>query len=160
MFLSSVGVTAALIGKARASAHHEDDWSLNWLSVSFVLCFVIAFELGPGPIPWQIGAEIFPEHARAAAMSAAAALNWVCNAAVGLGFPAMSSALGSLVFLPFAAVLLLWLLFTARFTPETRGRSVDEIQVEFRRLAALGSRKPARAEGGGGPLSSIRQPQG
>ncbi|KAL3902500.1 MAG: hypothetical protein SGPRY_012045, partial [Prymnesium sp.] len=57
---------------------------LNSLSVLAVLLYVCAFEVGPGPIPWQIGSEIFPEAPRASAMSLAAALNWGCNAAIGL----------------------------------------------------------------------------
>ena len=111
--------------------------TLDTAAIGFVLLFVATFELGPGPIPWQIGAEIFPEGPRATAMGFAATLNWLCNASVGLGFPLMQGALGPYVFFPFAAVLALWLGFTFRFVPETRGRSVSEIQAEFLRLAGI-----------------------
>ena len=47
-------------------------------------------------------------------MGAAAALNWVLNAAVGLGFPLMQAALGPLAFAPFCAVLAFWLWLTPR----------------------------------------------
>lgn len=68
-------------------------------------------------------------------MGAAAALNWLCNFAIGLGFPLMQRALGPYVFLPFCAVLYGWQAFTARFVPETKGRSVAQIQDEFARIA-------------------------
>ncbi len=42
--------------------------ALGSLSILFVVLFVTFFELGPGPIPWAIGGEIFPEEKRAAGM--------------------------------------------------------------------------------------------
>lgn len=111
---------------------------LNGLSVLAILAFVSAFEVGPGPIPWQIGGEIFPEAPRASAMSLAATVNWLCNAAIGLSFPVMQRALGPLAFLPFCAVLFAWTQFTRRYVPETKGKSVGEVGEELAAIAAGG----------------------
>ena len=77
MLASSLLLSAVLAAKAAALA--VPSALLNFLAVSAILAFVSAFEVGPGPIPWQIGGEIFPEAPRATAMSFAATVNWLCN---------------------------------------------------------------------------------
>jgi hypothetical protein len=145
MLISALALSAVLIAEESPDVQMVRS-TLDAAAISFVLLFVATFELGPGPIPWQIGAEIFPEGPRATAMGFAATLNWLCNAAVGLGFPPMQRALGAYVFFPFAAILAAWLGFTYRFVPETRGRTVSQVQAEFLKMTGMG----ARASGGGG----------
>lgn len=148
MLISALALSAVLI--AEESPHVQLKRSmLDTAAIGFVLLFVATFELGPGPIPWQIGAEIFPEGPRATAMGFAATLNWLCNAAVGLGFPPMQRALGPYVFFPFAAVLAGWLVFTFRFVPETRGRTVAQVQAEFLKMAGSDVRSSAISEASG-----------
>lgn len=48
-----------------------------WVQVGAILLFVVLFEIGLGPIPWLITAEIFPATVSATVMSAASCLNWV-----------------------------------------------------------------------------------
>jgi MFS family permease len=50
---------------------------LGYVSVGAVLLFVIFFEIGLGPIPWLITAEIFPPEVSATAMTATSTVNWV-----------------------------------------------------------------------------------
>lgn len=138
MLGSGLVLTAALLLKAAGGVvlGMQLGGALDMLSILSVLAFVSFFELGPGPIPWQIGSEIFPEEPRAAAMGAAAVLNWVLNAAVGLGFPLMQAGLGPLAFAPFCAVLAYWLYFTRRYVPETQAKPIAEIQAEFAAISA------------------------
>lgn len=49
--------------------------------------FVASFEMGPGPIPWFIVAELFSQGPRPAAMTVSCFANWTANFLVGLGFP-------------------------------------------------------------------------
>ena len=120
---------------------HRTAALLNLLSIVAVLAFVCAFEVGPGPIPWQIGAEIFPEGPRATAMSLAAGVNWMCNAAIGLSFPLMQRALGPLAFAPFCVVLAAWTRFTSLYVPETKGKSLSAIQEELALISEGSSSK-------------------
>jgi len=140
MLGSAIILSTALCLKACGSVGGGGSF-LDSLSILAIISFVSFFELGPGPIPWQIGAEIFPEEPRAAAMGAGAALNWVFNAAVGLGFPLMQAGLGPLAFGPFCIVLAYWLYFTKRYVPETQGKSITEIQAEFADISAGGAPK-------------------
>jgi MFS transporter, SP family, solute carrier family 2 (facilitated glucose transporter), member 3 len=97
--------------------------------------FVAFFEIGLGPIPWLIVAEMFDAKWVATAMSLCSLVNWVCNFVVGLMFPFMQAALGPYSFLPFGVVLLLTALFVSCNLPETYGRTVEEIQ----RIAGVGA---------------------
>lgn len=143
--LALVGVLAFKDGSV--SGVSVDSGVANALAIVFVLAFVSFFEVGLGAIPWQIGGEIFPEAPRATGMGIAAAVNWAGTFTVGLVFPTMQSAIKQYAFLPFAAVLATSLVFQIAYIPETRSRTLMQIQ------AALRSSAPA-CIGGGGHRSS------
>ncbi|XP_071656257.1 solute carrier family 2, facilitated glucose transporter member 4 isoform X2 [Patagioenas fasciata] len=63
------------------------------ISLGSVLLFVVFFALGPGPIPWFVGAELFPPGPRPPALALAALVNWAGNFAVALAFPALQGSL-------------------------------------------------------------------
>ncbi|XP_041568231.2 solute carrier family 2, facilitated glucose transporter member 4 [Taeniopygia guttata] len=92
------------------------------VALASALAFVGFFAVGPGPLPWFVGSELFPPGPRAAALGLAGLLNWASNTAVAMAFPAMQAALGPLVFLLFGALLGGFSLFTFLLLPETRGR--------------------------------------
>ena len=79
--------------------------------------YVIFFEIGLGPIPWLIVAEMFDAKYVASAMSIAGQLNWSCNFIVGLVFPYLVKYLGSYSFLPFTCALLALTFFVAFVSP-------------------------------------------
>ncbi|XP_007550137.1 solute carrier family 2, facilitated glucose transporter member 3 [Poecilia formosa] len=60
---------------------------MSYLAIVAVFTFVASFEMGPGPIPWFIVAELFSQGPRPAAMAVSGCSNWTANFLVGLGFP-------------------------------------------------------------------------
>lgn len=60
---------------------------MSYVAISAVMIFVAMFELGPGPIPWFIVAELFSQGPRPAAMAVAGCCNWTANFLVGMSFP-------------------------------------------------------------------------
>lgn len=99
-------------------------------SVGGVMSFVWFFEIGLGPIPWLIAAEMFPPKSRTSATSIATMVNWLGLFIIGIVFPTMQSALGNFIYVPFAIMLSLTLAFSLKFVPETKGKTLDEIQEE------------------------------
>ncbi|XP_030605496.1 solute carrier family 2, facilitated glucose transporter member 3-like [Archocentrus centrarchus] len=93
--------------------------------------FVASFEMGPGPIPWFIVAELFSQGPRPAAMAVAGCLNWTANFLVSLGFPELQEICGPYVFLIFMVLLILFFIFTYLRVPETKGRTFDDIAQGF-----------------------------
>ncbi|KAJ8604517.1 hypothetical protein CTAYLR_000931 [Chrysophaeum taylorii] len=98
-------------------------------SLAAVMAYVSFFEIGLGPIPWLIVAEMFELRHVDAAQSIASQVNWLANFVVGLTFPYLVAFLGPWCFLPFGLVLALTLTFVSYSLPETRGASVAEIQA-------------------------------
>eukprot|EP00823_Brevimastigomonas_motovehiculus_P000314 TRINITY_DN10404_c0_g1_i1.p1 TRINITY_DN10404_c0_g1~~TRINITY_DN10404_c0_g1_i1.p1 ORF type:complete len:630 (-),score=97.86 TRINITY_DN10404_c0_g1_i1:61-1950(-) len=129
---SSVPSTNALPEAAASITASSSASGVGIAAVCSVLLFVSFFEIGLGPIAWLISAEIFPSRERAMAMAAACGFNWICNFIVGLGFPFMNSELGNLCFVPFGAFLMLSLIFVAYYVPETKGKTLEEIQQELK----------------------------
>nr|KAF6452853.1 hypothetical protein HJG59_008179 [Molossus molossus] len=115
----------------------------NWMSyvcIVAILVFVAFFEIGPGPIPWFIVAELFSQGPRPAAMAVAGCSNWTATFLVGLLFPSAAFYLGAYVFIIFTIFLAIFLVFTFFKVPETRGRTFEEIARVFEGQAQAVSR--------------------
>ncbi|XP_074839186.1 solute carrier family 2, facilitated glucose transporter member 4 [Carettochelys insculpta] len=126
----AVTMTVALLYLERVPA-------MSYVSMVAIFGFVAFFEVGPGPIPWFIVAELFSQGPRPAAIAVAGACNWTCNFIVGMAFQSLADVCGPYVFLIFAALLLAFFLFTYFKVPETRGRTFDQIAAGFRRTPSL-----------------------
>ncbi|MED6267409.1 Solute carrier 2, facilitated glucose transporter member 1 [Characodon lateralis] len=120
----------------------ESNQSLSYLAIVAVFSFVASFEMGPGPIPWFIVAELFSQGPRPAAMAVSGCSNWTANFLVGLGFPKLEELCGPYVFLIFMVLLILFFIFTYLRVPETKGQTFDEIEQGF---AAKPAAKPAHS---------------
>lgn len=110
----------------------KDDYKwMSFVCIGAILVFVAFFEIGPGPIPWFIVAELFSQGPRPAAMAVAGCSNWTSNFLVGLLFPSAAFYLGAYVFIVFTGFLVIFLVFTFFKVPETRGRTFEEITRAF-----------------------------
>uniref|UniRef100_A0A6I8RGW9 Solute carrier family 2 member 2 n=1 Tax=Xenopus tropicalis TaxID=8364 RepID=A0A6I8RGW9_XENTR len=106
---------------------------MSYLSLVAIFLFVVFFEVGPGPIPWFIVAELFSQGPRPAAMAVSGCCNWTCNFIIGMCFEYIADACGPYIFIIFAVLLLIFTVFTYFKVPETKGKSFDEIAAEFRK---------------------------
>jgi major inositol transporter-like SP family MFS transporter len=95
-----------------------------------VVFFIQAFI---GTLVWLLLSEIFPMAIRGFAMGTAVFVLWGTNAAVSFAFPLLVEALGSTwTFLLFALVNAASFFFAVKYCPETRGRTLEELEDEFR----------------------------
>ncbi|XP_070768807.1 solute carrier family 2, facilitated glucose transporter member 3 isoform X2 [Enoplosus armatus] len=117
--------------------------SLSYLAIVAVFGFVASFEMGPGPIPWFIVAELFSQGPRPAAMAISGFSNWTANFLVGLSFPKLEELCGPYVFIIFMILLILFFIFTFLRVPETKGRTFDDIAQGFAASAGKPSQSPA-----------------
>jgi sugar porter (SP) family MFS transporter len=103
---------------------------LAWIAVASVAAYVGFFAIGLGPVFWLLIAEIFPLALRGRAMSLATVANWGFNLIVSLTFLDLVGAIGSAgAFLVYAILSLLALAFVTMMVPETKGRSLEEIEA-------------------------------
>lgn len=98
-----------------------------------ILTFVAAFAMAMGPIPWLLNAEIFPTRVRGRAASVTTFAVWVSCFVVAQTFPVLDRRLGSATtFAGYAAVSLLSFVFVLACVPETKGKSLEEIEKTWR----------------------------
>jgi MFS transporter, SP family, major inositol transporter len=99
----------------------------------FVVTFVFIMQGTIGPLVWLMLAEIFPLEMRGFAIGISVFLLWITNFFVGLFFPSLVAGIGiSYTFFLFAAVGVISVLFVWTMVPETRGRSLEQIEEDFR----------------------------
>jgi sugar porter (SP) family MFS transporter len=103
--------------------------ALAWITVLSVAAYVAFFAVGLGPVFWLLIAEIFPLALRGRAMSLATISNWGFNLLVTVTFLGLIELCGRTgTFLLYAALTVVAVGFTAALVPETKGRSLEEIE--------------------------------
>ncbi|XP_042392442.1 sugar transporter ERD6-like 4 [Zingiber officinale] len=105
---------------------------MSILSLVGLVAFVISFSLGLGAIPWIIMSEILPVNIKSLAGSVATLANWLTSFAVTMTANLLLSWTSGGTFLIYAVMSALTLLFVIIWVPETKGRSLEEIQWSFR----------------------------
>lgn len=104
-----------------------------YIILLFVVLFVFSMQGTIGPLVWLLLAEIFPLKIRSFAMGVCVFMLWMANACVAFGFPPLVDAVGiGSTFFIFAALGLMALVFIYTMVPETRGRSLEEFEEDFR----------------------------
>ncbi|MFH4978582.1 hypothetical protein AB6A40_005291 [Gnathostoma spinigerum] len=136
MLVSSV-ILVILIGLVNDS-HVQ---GASYPAMISVFLFVIFFATGPGAIPWFFVSELFSSGARGGANSVAAMVNWSANVLVSVCFPILTKIMRQYVFLIFSCCLAFFIFFTIIYVPETKGRTVEEINAGFKKGKAVRQQK-------------------
>lgn len=119
----AMGISLVLLG----GAFHLK-LSSAWI-FAFTLAYVASFAVAMGPVVWVVLAEIFPTRTRGRAMSVATAALWIACFAVSQTVPWMFNHLGqAATFGTYAAMCAVAFIFVALFVPETKGRTLEEIE--------------------------------
>jgi len=103
-----------------------------YASVGALLLYVASYQISFGPISWLIVGEVFPLASRNAALACATLTNFGSNAVVALVLPAVQSSLGeSGTYFLFATFAVAAWLFIQSSVPETKGKTLEEIEREL-----------------------------
>ncbi|KAL3680656.1 hypothetical protein R1sor_023612 [Riccia sorocarpa] len=133
MALSSflVGFTFYLTDVEEHSYSRGMNVFIDILALASLLVYIAAFSLGMGPIPWLLLGEIFPSQVKGAAGSMATLTNWSCAWIVTLAFNNVFEWSPAGAFWIFAVACVSTVFFVVLFLPETRGRTLEEIEASF-----------------------------
>lgn len=111
--------------------------ALSWLAVVSMMVYVASFAISLGPIFWLLISEIYPLKVRSSAEGLAATFNWVSNLVVTLTFLTLLQKVGSTrTFWLYAVFAVAAWIFSYRVVPETKGRTLEEIEQFWREQRA------------------------
>ncbi|EPV2413535.1 sugar porter family MFS transporter [Staphylococcus pseudintermedius] len=107
--------------------------SAAWIILLCLTTFIIFFGVSWGPVLWVMLPELFPMRARGAATGIAALVLSIGSLLVAQFFPVLTDVLQvQQVFLIFAVTGIIAMIFVIKFLPETRGRSLEQIEQDLR----------------------------
>lgn len=130
LYIGSTGmfVALAIVGIA---AYYQI--TSAWL-LPFLLLFMASFSISWGPVVWVLLSEIFPNRVRSLALSLAVFVQWIANFVVSQTFPLLTGDKwlqqtfhGAFPFLLFAVLCLLALFFVGKYVPETRNKTLEQM---------------------------------
>lgn len=130
MYIGSAGYIVSLSMVALA-------FIMNWKGVvvpGFLFLFIASHAIGQGAIIWVFIAEIFPNHLRANGQAFGSSVHWILAAMIPAAIPKLFSSVGAApVFVFFALMMVLQLLFVWRIMPETKGKTLEELSLSMSR---------------------------
>ncbi|ARV14806.1 sugar porter family MFS transporter [Polaribacter sp. SA4-12] len=98
----------------------------------FLFMFIGAHAIGQGAVIWVFISEIFPNHLRASGQSFGSSTHWFLAALIPALIPSLFATIGAgFVFLFFAVMMMLQLLFVVFMMPETKGISLEELSEKL-----------------------------
>ncbi len=104
------------------------DTTQSYLVLIPILLYIAFFAFSMGPIPWIFISEVFPNKIRGQAVSIATMALWISNFIVVQNFPWMVEKIGGGSFYVFSVVCLITFLFVFNMMPETKGKTLEEIE--------------------------------
>lgn len=103
--------------------------TLGWLPLTSLCIYLIAFAIGYGPVPWLMLSEIYSKEYNAIASPITGSFNWLLAFIITVTFGSISTAIGiGQTFWIFAGLSVLGTIFTFLLVPETKGKSMNDIQ--------------------------------
>ena len=131
MYIGSVGYIISLSLMAYSYFGGAIDSSLL---PYFVFGFIAAHAIGQGSVIWVFISEIFPNELRAYGQSMGSFTHWILAAVIANVFPLIANQYGAgNIFAFFAVMMVLQLIWVAVKMPETKGRSLEEIQKDLQK---------------------------
>jgi len=94
----------------------------------FIIVYTASFMMSWGPITWVLISEIFPNKVRGKAVAVAVAAQWAANYFISSTYPAMMEFSGGFTYGFYGLMSILSLIFVWKMVPETKGRSLEELE--------------------------------
>jgi sugar porter (SP) family MFS transporter len=125
-------LTVALVGLGIFFASPGVQHAVPWLALACLLTYIMGFAVGLGPVFWLMISEIFPLQMRGPAMAVCTMFNWGFNFLISYTFLTLTSAItkqGAFWLYAFFGVCAV--IFFLTIVPETKDRSLEEIQADL-----------------------------
>lgn len=132
LLIGTVGLTAAIIFLGVFFASPWLQHNASYLALVALIVYIASFAVGLGPVFWLMISEIYPTGIRSKAMSLATVLNWAANFVVAGTFLTLISLITRQgAFFLFGFLGILAIAFFTWKVPETKGKSLEQLQHEL-----------------------------
>lgn len=126
------GVTVMLMSLTIIAVAFFMEYFTGYVVLISILLFIASFAASLGPVSWVLLSEIFPNAIRSKAMSISVLSLWLSNLFIAFTFPILRDRLGGgSAFLIFAISSLILLVFIMKYVPETKGKTLEELELEL-----------------------------
>src|SRR5215208_2057570 len=133
---AGMGVSLGLMGLAYLLPNLSG--VVGWLAIACVTVYIAFFSFGLGAVIWVVVSEIYPLTVRGSGMAMATTGHWVANFVVSLTYLSLIQAIGETFTLWLYAVMCVGaFLFCYFLVPETKGRTLEEIEEDLREKAIV-----------------------
>ena len=131
-YILSLGVIMVTFYSQRGNGGAPLDPTSGWFVLGGILFFLASHAVGQGAVIWVFISEIFPNRYRAEGQSFGCSIHWVAAAVLTFVFPWLIETIPIwMVFGIFCATMVLQLLWTILLMPETKGASLESLELRF-----------------------------
>lgn len=126
MLIGSFGLIATL--GLVSFVFYSEQFS-GWAITIYLLVYIAFFAFSQGAVIWVFISEIFPNQVRAKGQTLGSFTHWIMATLIAFSFPMLVEKLGGgNIFLFFCIMMIIQLLFVWKIMPETKGRSLEQIE--------------------------------
>jgi SP family xylose:H+ symportor-like MFS transporter len=129
LITGSIGMAAGMIAIAVLSYFNI----ISILTLIFIIIFTASFMMSWGPICWVYISELFPNKIRGQAVAIAVAAQWAANYLISSTYPGMMEFSSVFTYGFYGAMAILSALFVWKMVPETKGKSLEEIEKVWKK---------------------------
>ncbi|MFD1388986.1 D-xylose transporter XylE [Oceanobacillus oncorhynchi subsp. oncorhynchi] len=124
MIVGSIGMAVGMFGVAALA--YLDQMGIG--ALIFILIFVAFYNLSFGPLMWVLASELFPNKVRGQIMAITVVANWGSNLLISSTFPSLLEFGAGFAYTFYGVMCVLALLFVLKLVPETKGKTLEEIE--------------------------------
>jgi SP family xylose:H+ symportor-like MFS transporter len=128
LLIGSVGMAVGMFAIA-GLAYFE---VIGMGTLVFIIIYTASFMMSWGPITWVLIAEIFPNKIRGRAVAVAVMAQWAANYLISSTYPVMMEFSGAFTYGFYGAMSLLSFVFVWKMVPETKGKTLEEIESQWK----------------------------
>lgn len=129
LIIGSIGMAVGMAGVAGLAFAN----SIGIATLVFIIIYTASFMMSWGPIVWVLISEIFPNKIRGQAVAIAVAAQWTANYFISSTYPMMMEFSGGMTYSFYAVMSILSCLFVWKFIPETKGKSLEQLEMILRK---------------------------
>jgi sugar porter (SP) family MFS transporter len=131
----AIGNTICYVVITILSGLYSHDWPAHqgagWATVAMVFCFILVYGVSYSPLGWALPSEVFSTATRSKGVALSVCVNWLSNFIVAIAVPPMMEYRGYQTYIFFTVMCLLAAIWAFLLVPETKGKTLEEIDEVF-----------------------------